>query len=96
MHALVESVAAPQTPLWLREGLVETPGGSVIPADIAPALKLDEVDRALRNATTEAQSEAAHRAAGWYAWKLVARSGRTQVLEWLRHGLPASAMAGIR
>jgi stage II sporulation protein D len=95
MHALVESVAAPQTPLWLREGLVETSGGNKIPAAAAPALKLEEVDRALRDATTEAQSGAAHRAAGWYAWKLVARSGRKQVLEWLRHGLPANALAGI-
>jgi len=96
LHVLVESVAAPTTPLWLREGLVETMGGDAIPSGTAPALKLDELDRALRDATTEEQSQAAHRAAGWYAWELVARSGQGQVLQWLRNGLPANAVAGIR
>jgi hypothetical protein len=71
-------------------------GGDAIPSGTAPALKLDELDRALRDATTEEQSQAAHRAAGWYAWELVARSGQGQVLQWLRNGLPANAVAGIR
>jgi stage II sporulation protein D len=96
MHALVESVAAPATPLWLREGFVESMGGGAIPAGPAPALKFADLDRALREATTEAESQAAHRAAGWYAWKLIARSGREQVLQWLRNGLPANALAGMK
>jgi stage II sporulation protein D len=96
LHVLIESVAVPQTPLWLREGLAEVWSGDAEPNGARPSAGVDEVERALREATTEAQSEAAHRAAGWYAWKLVARSGREQVLEWLRHGLPANAMAGIR
>ena len=96
LHVLIESVAAPATPLWLREGLPETFDGSALPAGSAPALKLDEVDRALRDATTEAQSQAAHRAAGWYAARLVAHAGREQVIAWLRAGLPASALTGIR
>jgi stage II sporulation protein D len=96
LHVLIESVATPTTPLWLREGLPETFDGSALPAGSAPALKLDEVDRALRDATTEAQSQAAHRAAGWYAARLVAHAGREQVIAWLRAGLPASALTGIR
>jgi stage II sporulation protein D len=96
MHALVESVAAPQTPLWLREGLAEAIGSDAPPAGDAPAHKPDEVDRALRDAKTEAQSQAAHRAAGWYVGKLVARSGREQVLQWLQHGIPENALAGLR
>lgn len=96
LHVLIESVAAPTTPLWLREGLAEAMGSSALPAGSAPALKLDEVDRALRDATTEAQSQAAHRAAGWYAAQLVAHAGREQVIAWLRTGLPATALAGIR
>jgi hypothetical protein len=93
---LVESVAASTTPLWLREGLVETLSDGANQARPAPALKLDEVDRALREAATEAQSQAAHRTAGWYAQKLLVRFGHEQVLEWLRHGLPANALTGIR
>jgi len=96
VHALIESVAAPQTPLWLREGLAETIGSEALPAGPAPALKLAELDRALRESATEEQSEAAHRAAGWYAWRLLVRSGREQVLQWLQHGLPANALAGLR
>ena len=96
LHVLVESVAAPQTPLWLREGLAETMGSEALPAGPAPALKLADLDRALREAATEAQSQAAHRAAGWYAGRLLGRFGREQVLQWLQHGLPANALAGMK
>jgi len=94
LHALVEGQAAPATPLWLREGLVEVwadgPQGVSV-----PVMKLDEVDRALAHASSEAQSEAAHRAAGWYAQKLLDRYGRAQVVAWLRGGMPVSAVAGL-
>jgi stage II sporulation protein D len=95
LHALVEGQAAAGTPLWLREGLVEvwadgTQGSST------PAMKIEEVDRALAHGSEEAQSEAAHRAAGWYAQRLLDRYGRAQVVTWLRMGMPASAVAGLR
>jgi stage II sporulation protein D len=98
LHALIEQQAAPTTPLWLREGLAELwpdpkPATSASPAP--PSLKLDQLDRALAHASTEAQSEAAHRAAAWYAQRLLARYGRQQVLTWLRTALPASAQASI-
>jgi len=96
LHTLVESEAGPQAPLWLREGLVEAwseswshPAGKTT---AAPALKLDAVDAALARSSTEAESEAAHRAASWYAARLLDRYGRAQVLEWLRSGVPS----GIR
>jgi hypothetical protein len=60
-----------------------------------PALKVDEVDAALAHAATETESEIAHRAAGWYAAQLLARYGRAPVLNWLRSGVPASAIAAI-
>jgi stage II sporulation protein D len=96
LHALVESQAAPNTPLWLREGLVEVWSSEARPAGPAPALKLDEIDRALVHASSESQSQAAHRAAGWYAARLLERFGRAQVLDWLRTGLPASAVAALK
>jgi stage II sporulation protein D len=96
LHALVESQAASNTPLWLREGLVEAWSEDAKPSAAPPALRLDQVDRALAQAGSEAQSQAAHRAAGWYAARLLDRFGRTQVIEWLRAGLPSSALGGAR
>jgi len=96
LHALVESQAAPSTPLWLREGLVEAWAGDPVAKQPAPRLKLDQADRALAGADNEAQSKAAHDAAAFYAQRLLDRFGRGQVLAWLRNGLPASALAAIQ
>ena len=99
LHALVEQEAGPAAPLWLREGLVEVwsetgsqPGNKT---SAAPALNLEAVDAALAHASTEAESGAAHRAAGWYAARLLDRYGRAKVLEWLRSGLPAGIVASL-
>ena len=105
LHALVEGHAAPGTPLWLREGLVEalaesdpanarSPGAAA--RNGAAALNLDQVNQALAHSATESQSEAAHRAAAWYAGRLLARFGRAQVVGWLHSGLPENAIATIR
>jgi hypothetical protein len=51
-------------------------------------MKLNEVEGALAHAASQAQSESAHRAAGWYARRLLDRYGRAQVIDWLRSGLP--------
>ena len=52
-----------------------------------PPLKLDS---ALAHASTEAESQTAHRAAALRAQALLDRYGREQVLNWLRAGLPAN------
>jgi stage II sporulation protein D len=96
LHTLVEGQAAAGAPLWLREGLVEVWSGEVRANGPAPSLKLDEIDRALAHAASEAQSQGAHRAAGWYAARLLERFGRAQVLGWLRSGVPASAVAALK
>ena len=95
LHVLIEAHAAPNSPLWLREGLVEALSGDAKPNSPAPTLKLDQIDQAIAHAATEAQSEAAHRAAAWFAARLIARYGRAQVMEWLHSGLPASALAAF-
>ncbi len=64
LHALVETQAGQNTPLWLREGLVETwsePGAKIA---APPTLTIEAVDQTLAHAKTEAESEGAHRAAG--------------------------------
>ena len=98
LHALVEAQAASNTPLWLREGLVEAwaTNSGVRPSALPPALKLDQVDGALDRAASEAQSQAAHHAAGWYVQRLLDRYGRAQVLGWLRNGVPANILADPR
>jgi stage II sporulation protein D len=95
LHALVEAQAASTTPLWLREGLVEAWSGSPR-GGASPELKLDQVDRGLAHARTEAQSAAAHYAAGWFAQRLLDRYGRTQVLGWLHDAVPANILADPR
>jgi stage II sporulation protein D len=100
LHALIEAQAADGTPLWLREGLVEAwsefrPNGTggVKPYGPSPTLMLDEIDRALARAPSEAQSETAHRAAAQYAQRLLDQYGRAQVLIWLHSGLPPKVLA---
>jgi stage II sporulation protein D len=97
LHALVEAQAAPGSPLWLREGLVEAwSDGGAEARDATPAMKPDEVSGALARAASEQQSQAAHRAAGWYAQRLLDRFGRAQVLDWLHSGLPPETLASVR
>ena len=93
LHALVEGQAGASAPLWLREGLVETWSGDAPASGNPTTLKPGEVDRALARSTTEVQSAAAHRAAAWYAARLLSRYGHGQVLNWLRSGVPAGVTA---
>lgn len=99
LHALIEHEAGPATPLWLREGLVEAwSGAGSQPANratAAPALSLNAIDAALAHSSTGAESEAAHRAAAWYAAHLLDLNGRTKVLEWLRSGVPAGVLTTL-
>ncbi len=101
LHALVEHEAGPRAPLWLREGLVETwsesggPEKSPAAGGPAPSLTPDAIDRALAHANSETQSEAAHRAAAWYAAQLLNQYGRAQVLEWLRSGISGGVVSSF-
>jgi stage II sporulation protein D len=95
LHALVEEQATAQTPLWLREGLVEAWSGDARRGP-RPTLTPELVSQKLTHATSEADSEAAHLAAGWYAQQLLDRFGRAQVMNWLRVGVPSSALVILR
>jgi stage II sporulation protein D len=96
LHGLVERQAVPDAPLWLREGLVEVWSEDAAPGHGSePAMKLNAVNAALARSTSEEESEAAHRAAGWYAARLLSRYGRAQALQWLRSGIPAEAIAAL-
>jgi hypothetical protein len=113
LHALVEDQSTSQTPLWLREGLVEAWAGEMQSGNPrnefrAPSLRLfsvarmgieqtlEAVNQNLAHAANEEESEAAHRAAGWYAQQLLNHYGRAQLLEWLRAGVPQYALDSLR
>jgi stage II sporulation protein D len=97
LHALVEREAGAKAPLWLREGLVETwsEGAPGKTPPVKPQLTLDGTNAALAHSASETESEAAHRAAAWYAAQLLNRYGRAQVLDWLRSDVPAGVVAGF-
>lgn len=96
LHALVENVSGPKTPLWLREGLVETWSHESKPAAPTPVSKkmsLDEINCSLAHPASEAESQTAHVAAQLHTEELLLRYGRAQVLDWLRNGLPTQISA---
>ncbi len=95
LHALVESTAGVRSPLWLREGLVEAWSAEGNAAS-APNMAIEDVDRRLASPANEAESEAAHIAARYYAEKLLKNFGTTQVLDWLRNGIPVQAITAIQ
>jgi stage II sporulation protein D len=95
LHALVEEQTTAHTPLWLREGLVEAWSGSLRNGP-KPALTVESIDVKLAHAASESESESAHQAAGWYAQQLLNRFGRSQVLEWLRTGVPQNTLLTLR
>ena len=99
VHGLVEREAGAHAPVWLREGLAELwSSDAEAQAGLhrsAPTTSIDGIEAALLHAATEAQSSVAHRDAGIYAARLLDGYGRAQVLDWLRSGVPAGALAGI-
>lgn len=95
LHALVEHQAGPAAPLWLREGLVELWAEPNSKTFATHSVKIDALDSKLAHAGSEAESAAAHRAAAFYASRLVARYGRERTLDWLRSGVPASVVTAL-
>ena len=84
-HLLIEAQAHPGTPLWFREGLAlylaGTRKGPVIMSDA-------EMEEAMRHSEDRWRIERAYAAAATRVTKMIERSGKNTVLEWLRQGLP--------
>ena len=90
LHALVESVATDKTPLWLREGLVEVWSTNGNAFQGLEKIDPERVEYMLAHAQSEAESAKAHHEAGILTARLLQHFGQAQVLDWLRHGLPAN------
>jgi stage II sporulation protein D len=92
-HALLESVAAPNTPMWFREGLAlylsgESSGTS------ACTLTLSEIDGAMQIRSSATSMQRAYAVADSRVAALARRFGREKLLLWLRNGLPADIRSG--
>jgi stage II sporulation protein D len=79
-----------------RGDRVEGPASCISGETAGNKLTLERIDQKLAHAASAAESEAAHRAAGWYAQQLLDRFGREQVVGWLRSGVPQSALTALR
>ncbi len=93
LHGLIEQASAPDTPLWLREGLVEAltdPHGST-----TAMMTLPQIDAALSHPQTADQAKLTHEAAAADVRKLIAANGLSTVRGWLRTGVPQAAVGSI-
>ena len=95
LHALVEQQSGTAAPLWLREGLVEVWAEPDAKTIASSSIRIDALDALFAHAATESDSAAAHRAAGFYASRLLVRYGRERVLDWLRSGIPSNVVAAL-
>jgi stage II sporulation protein D len=87
LHVLVESEASAQSPLWLREGLVEALGDGVPEEHQAGAVvNAGVLDVELARPASQAESQRAHAEAARLTRALIARYGIEQMRDWLRAG----------
>ena len=93
LHVLVESQAGEKSPLWLREGLVETLAthGATGREPIV-AMPTETLDAELAHPTSVSASRHAHETAAHLAALLCARYGLAAVHGFLRTGVPANAL----
>jgi stage II sporulation protein D len=94
LHVLVESESSAQTPLWLREGIVEAlAGGSSQQEGVGAGVRVTDLEAWLARPASEAESQRAHAEAARLAGALIARDGLEQVRTWVRSGgVPAGAI----
>jgi stage II sporulation protein D len=96
LHTLIEGEASPQTPLWLREGLVEALASDSVRAAAESHVALQDLDPALAHPTSEDESQRAHAAAARLTRALLARYGLEQVRQWMRSGsVPDTALSAL-
>lgn len=86
LHVRVESEASPQTPLWLREGLVEAVSQHGLEQDVAARGNVRVIEATLAHPASQADSQRAHAQAARLVAGLIARNGLKTVREWVRSG----------
>ncbi len=88
LHLLVQSKSRPDTPLWLREGLVLWLNGDAARSR-RTTMSLAQVERSLRSPASQEDLRAAYAAAQAQVAILARRNGKPGVIAMLSDGLPA-------
>jgi stage II sporulation protein D len=95
LHMLIDSYAAPGTPLWFREGLVlylTAPNtASKKSEDFAD---LNRLEKALRSPTSEEELRRAYAEAQGRVAQLARQHGKEALLGWVQNGLPGEVITG--
>ena len=91
LHVLVEEEAAPQTPLWLREGLVEALADTH--RHTGDAMQTSAIEAALAHPASATESQRAHAASAELVRRMIEKYGIPTVRSWLRSGVPSTALA---
>jgi len=94
LHMLVEDSAAPAIPLWFREGIVVYLGGDP-PAANEVTMSGAQIERAITERGNRDEMRQAYAQAAAMVRDLDRQHGRTQLLEWLRGGLPGNVRGGV-
>ena len=93
LHVLIEKECRADTPLWLREGMVEFLTGGDGRREVG-VMRVQTIEDALLRASSPPEAQRAHEAAGAMVRRLVQSRGMTTVRGWLRGGVPAEIAAG--
>ncbi len=92
LHMLIEDNAAPNTPLWFREGFVVYLGGDP-PAASATTMSGKQIDEAITTRRSETEMRDAYAQAAAMVRDLDRHYSRKQLIAWLRDGLPENLRA---
>lgn len=91
LHVLIEAQAAPDLPVWFREGLVEFLDA---PKPVSSSrMPLSDVD--VEQRSNRLLAHAAYKEANARVTALVTRYGEATVFDWLKRGLPAEVKNSI-
>jgi stage II sporulation protein D (peptidoglycan lytic transglycosylase) len=90
VHLLLETNAAPQTPLWFREGMAMLLTGDA--PSSAPPMTPQNMDAALSQRSDYKAVQAAYASSLGTVARLEQQYGRVQLLSWLNTGIPAAAL----
>ena len=91
LHAMVESAARPTVPLWFREGLVEYLAGE-LPRAQAEQANPRPYDKDIARREDASQTREAYRQARERVAQLQKRYGTTELVRWVRAGVPAEVI----
>jgi stage II sporulation protein D (peptidoglycan lytic transglycosylase) len=95
LHVLVEQEATSQTPLWLREGLVEVLANGAQHDNPASASRMPiaAIEASLAQPADMMSSQNAHHASAQYVQRCIDQYGFSVVRGWLHAGLPSTVLA---